>query len=450
MTSWQSMLGCAQADVTLERIAALVAETGTEPVTVDFKEKAGPRVAECVAAMANTYGGLIFVGISDTDREIVGVKVETAAHVADMLTTKLSPSDWLPEMFEVALGPEQPGRYVLVIRVRYETAPRPVFVQRTIGSGDDKTTIFYAPVRRPGGTRQATRDELASLFGEQPDAAAELLGWDINAPQIPSGNDAARDQSVDFVLKTGLFIPPGPSAPGRPLSDRVIKQLCAAFDDSPLQYALFGLTGLGRSGVFKFDRQGRPNTSTTATLHWRIAEDPPPFAVVVRIEAPDQYGHSHIQTLQFTVEITSRLSAWMHSDHSPVIPRVPGAAKRLDVREWRGLLDSIIATMTGDPVVNALADLADVDPIVVPLPRTLHIVSQREMASFLPPLAAIPDADGSRGAHLRADPALSLGDPEGRDEQVKRWLCQISADAGLRGMDELVDTLAPFGERQSA
>ena len=38
MTTWQSLLYCAAADVTLERIRNLVAVTGTEPLTVEFKE----------------------------------------------------------------------------------------------------------------------------------------------------------------------------------------------------------------------------------------------------------------------------------------------------------------------------------------------------------------------------------------------------------------------------
>ena len=75
--------------MTVERIASLAATTGTEPLTVDFKEKAGPRLAECVASMANAYGGLVLVGITDSDRTIVGVKTETLAHVADMLATRL-------------------------------------------------------------------------------------------------------------------------------------------------------------------------------------------------------------------------------------------------------------------------------------------------------------------------------------------------------------------------
>jgi hypothetical protein len=45
MTTWQSLLYCAVADVTLERIKNLVAVTGTEPLTVDFKEASTPAVA---------------------------------------------------------------------------------------------------------------------------------------------------------------------------------------------------------------------------------------------------------------------------------------------------------------------------------------------------------------------------------------------------------------------
>ena len=45
MTTWQSLLYCAAADVTLERVRNLVAVTGTEPLTVEFKEASTPAVA---------------------------------------------------------------------------------------------------------------------------------------------------------------------------------------------------------------------------------------------------------------------------------------------------------------------------------------------------------------------------------------------------------------------
>ena len=428
----------------MERITSLAATTGTEPLMVDFKEKATPRLVDCVASMANTHGGLIFVGITDTDRKIVGVKTETMAHVADMLATRLDPADWLPEMFEVPLGEDQPDKHILVIRIRRESAPRPVLVQRTIGSGEDKINLFWIPVRIPGGTRQATRAEMAALFTEDlAPTAFEPSGWDFNAPQIPSVSGGSDDPQIDMILKTGLRVRPGLACPGRPLSERAISELATALDKSPLALILFTLTGLRDAGLNPTRRSGRPNTSGTATLVWQIADGQvPPVEMTIRVEAPGHYGHSHVQTLDISVEITSKLSAWR--DVQPVQWHQPGAPRRLELAEWAALLNAIMATLTDPRVVAAIADLANVDPIQVPPPRILHAVSSREIADFLPSqLQPIPGATGSLGAHIQADPALSLADPEDRAQQVTRWLCQIAADAGLTGMEGLVTQLPP-------
>jgi len=173
-------------------------------------------------------------------------------------------------------------------------------------------------------------------------------------------------------------------------------------------------------GLNQTRRQGRPNTSGTATLRWSIASgDILPFEVMIRIVTPGQYGHAHIQAVTMTVEITSRLSEWMmDSGNCPQPPR-PIGFRRLEVSERAALLDAILATLTSGPVVAAVADLADADPITVPPPRILHIVrGGQEIAQFLPPLPAIHGAGGSHGAHLQADPALSLAEPEDRSRQV--------------------------------
>ena len=61
------------------------------------------------------------------------------------------------------------------------------------------------------------------------------------------------------------------------------------------------------------------------------------------------------------------------------------------------------------------------------------------MPQLLPAeLTPIPDTGTSYGAHMLADPALDLNDGSERAEQVDLWLCQIAADAGLRGMEDLI------------
>ena len=81
----------------------------------------------------------------------------------------------------------QPGRRILVIRIRPELAQRPVMVQRPVGSGDDKAAIFYIPVRIPGGTRQATRAEMAALFAKQPGSRSATSEGAIRGRPAMSG-----------------------------------------------------------------------------------------------------------------------------------------------------------------------------------------------------------------------------------------------------------------------
>ena len=42
---------------------------------------------------------------------------------------------------------------------------------------------------------------------------------------------------------------------------------------------------------------------------------------------------------------------------------------------------------------------------------------------------------------MLADPALDLSTPADRAEQADRWLSQIGSDAGLLGMENLIDQM---------
>jgi hypothetical protein len=438
MTTWQSLLYCAAADVTLERVRNLVAVTGTEPLTVDFKEGGStPAVAECAAAMANLHGGLILVGVTDQDRRIVGVPREAMAHVADVLATHLESPDWQPEMIEVPLD-DNPGRYVLVLRINRDAAPRPVFVQLTARFSKEKRSIFYAPIRMPGSTRQATRDELSALFAEQRLAQPTAAGWDLRAPDIPLATDGTPDFTVDFALRSGLIVAAGPAAWGRPISDRAVGDLATALNRSALTEELFALTRFAGAGVESFHPEGSANRSNTRTLVWRLEpREPVAFEITARIEVPGHYGHSHVEALQLTLTLVSRLTARLNAGRADALPR-----RRLEAAEWAALLDAVAATLTSPGVVGPVADLAGAEPITVRQPRVHHVVSGPPLPDLLPAgLFVIRDGGVSHGAHMLADPALDLSEPAERGEQADRWLIQMAADAGLLGMEHLVSEM---------
>ena len=84
-----------------------------------------------------------------------------------------------------------------------------------------------------------------------------------------------------------------------------------------------------RPGLHNTQRRGRPNTSGTATLVWQITSgEITPFQITLRVVAPDQYGHSHIQTLNVSIEVISRLTSWLRSPDSPQ-PPPPGRSGAL-------------------------------------------------------------------------------------------------------------------------
>jgi len=108
-----------------------------------------------------------------------------------------------------------------------------------------------------------------------------------------------------------------------------------------------------------------------------------------------------------------------------------------------GLIDAMLATLTGKEVTAALASLAGTDILAIPQPRIMHIVTERPIPDVLETtgLRAIPDAGDSTGAHLLADPALDLADDQDRSEQVRRWLIQTALDADLTGMEQVLQRL---------
>jgi hypothetical protein len=71
------------------------------------------------------------------------------------------------------------------------------------------------------------------------------------------------------------------------------------------------------------------------------------------------------------------------------------------------------ATLTDQNVLSALADLAGIDPLVVPRPANLDLVTDPSVTDLLDLAGLIQaeDAGTSHGANLLANPALDVRDP---------------------------------------
>lgn len=435
VTSTQSLLYAHQSDITIERIQALVQQVGPESPTVEYKMQMTNTIAKGIAALANTYGGLLLVGVSD-DRRVTGVKEKTIERVAEHCAAKIEPP-WVPEIIPVPLGDDS-DKYVLVLRVVPGHHPRPLLVDG----------IAY--VRHQNTCHPADWQRLCDLFTEVSPAQHERA-WTIQSPNMPTGVDGTDDSAVDFVVRTGLNLAVAREAKWRPLSERTVTTLTDALNHSPLQSALRNLTFsyINTGGFSPFRRQGF-NRSRTIRLQWAGAPEgwpegrPQAVGATVRIEVPGGHG-DHATNMLVQIDVVVRHSVWTKVGHGSARdePKFELNRWRVTAQQLGDLIDAALDTLTSDDIVGAVADLAAIDTAAVPQPRVLYLRTGRAVTEVLETagLRLIPDAGTSRGADLLADPALDLADPGDRRSQVRMWLVQIALDAGLLGMEQLLEHL---------
>jgi hypothetical protein len=330
---------------------------------------------------------------------------------------------WEPEIIPVPLTAEAASLYVLVIRVDPARAPRPLLMSGA------------APIRLQGRNATADRTRLAQLFSESP-VPLRSAGRRLNPPDLPRAADGSP--AADFVIRAGVLVPVDDAATWRPLSERSVGLLADALNSSPLQPALLHwCTEMGISGCTPFRRSGF-NRARHARLAWRgaISSEPRhPAEAIAVAELPASYG-APATSLQFTLDVIIRASAYL----AAIKPAGGAPAFRLPAPDLYTTLDAMLASLTDRAVVTALAGLAGIDPVIVPLPANLDFVTGPAVSDLLYPgrLAQIPDAGPSHGANLLANPTLDLAEPDERRMQLDDWLQQIALDAGLSGMENLL------------
>ncbi|MFB4308394.1 helix-turn-helix domain-containing protein [Actinomadura sp. GTD37] len=418
--------------MTIEQIRRLVAAVGPEAPTVEYKAAMTQSIAKAVAALANTYGGLVLVGVTD-DRKIIGVKEKTIDQVSQHCHDNIEPP-WAPEIVPVPID-DASGRFVLLLRIVPGIVPRPLL----IGGA--------APMRNHSTTYNANWQQLAALFAED-DAVRSNDPWTIRGPDLPRRHNNQQDYFADLILRTGLDIPIDPRASWRPLREDDVDELIHALNKSPIDSFLLGLSTVPDGTVQRFHRKGH-NQSRIIRLQWqgfpRGWRNTKSGAVeaLVSAEVPGGYGRNATR-LQVHLDVVTRLAHLAEIREGDWIPaggqQPPQLDQRMEVTTLGDLMDAMIAGFVAQPVVDALADLAQIDSLAVPQPRVLHLRTVNSIAETLDTssLTAIPDASESGGAHLLADPALDLADADDRHQQVHAWLVQTALDAGLLGMEALL------------
>ncbi|MEV2241291.1 ATP-binding protein [Micromonospora sp. NPDC049891] len=421
-------------EITIDRIRALVRQVGPESPVVEYKEQFTQTIAKGVAAMANTYGGLMLIGVTDK-RDVKGVKEKAIESIVEHCNSKIEPP-YVPEIVPVPLG-QSSELYVLVLRVVPGTYTRPLLVDGV------------AWVRHQNTSHPADWARLRDLFAENAAGQYQNDAWNVTAPQMPSKAAGGLDESVDFVLRSGLTVAMAPDATWRPLAESAVTAYITALQNSLLARELADLvtSEAASASISRFQHKGF-NRSRTVRLEWSGApsgwtnHQNPAVEACARLEVPGAYGQPGTH-LRVEIDLGVRFSAATDG------LRQATCTWRVPIHQLRLLIDAMIATLSSKEVIEPVAGLAGVDPIAVPQPRALHMGTARPITEVLDigGLRLIPDAGMSRGAHLLANPALDLATVDDRSAQVKDWLVQIALDAGLLGMQQVLEGSADARSR---
>lgn len=163
--------------ITHAALDAFLQERLPESLNLDYKRELGDRVFETIAAMANTYGGIVLIGVDEDPQDPtrpqlppLGVGRDERERLVNQSYTRFRPP-FAPDVVPVPLPG---GNEVLVVRVDPSRAERPIVLTR----GDDHK-IF---VRLEARNAPADRYRMAALFAEPPGTQAATVGvgdWNL-------------------------------------------------------------------------------------------------------------------------------------------------------------------------------------------------------------------------------------------------------------------------------
>ncbi|WP_407842114.1 helix-turn-helix domain-containing protein (plasmid) [Streptomyces sp. DSM 116496] len=142
-----------------------------ESFTIDYKRNTDS-VADTVAAMANTYGGIVLIGVDNDPKDqnlpgpLSGVKPSDKDRLVNKMVTVFDPPGWCPDVIPVTID----EKTLLVVRIDPDTVPRPLLYSGA------------ARVRMDGRNGAADRRLLQLLFQQGADESAVMPGIDPRCP----------------------------------------------------------------------------------------------------------------------------------------------------------------------------------------------------------------------------------------------------------------------------
>ncbi|MHB1595847.1 MAG: AlbA family DNA-binding domain-containing protein [Streptosporangiaceae bacterium] len=189
----------------LDRLRQIVAENELERGRVEYKRELGNghSTLEAVSALANTFGGVVLIGVDEQqpsgDSRLTGVAARERDRLVSFCWDQLTPP-YSPEIVPVPLGRDD--LYVHVVVVDPDRARRPVMLNR-----GNKVLV-----RLEGGNQAPDWYRLRELFAEPSGGAGEP---GLRPPDTSPHRRPGETVDADLGVRGRLMLPGPRGAAGR-------------------------------------------------------------------------------------------------------------------------------------------------------------------------------------------------------------------------------------------
>lgn len=240
-------------EISWEAVEQFLSLREEEREWLEYKREVSDEAVKAIAAMANTNGGLILIGVEESREgrgstgrpgQVVGVPPEARMRLEHQCRDLLDPP-FIPEirMVEVPAGAlgeghePEPGspRYLLVVRVDPERAPSRPVIFRTGQAGK-------VLIRRGASSVEADPRTLRNLFAAPPHPAFPIeagtsIMWTSDALRHAIAPFISRRQPSTWIaFRLGYEERRRMGSSGRPWSSSERMELLYWANDSPLAY----------------------------------------------------------------------------------------------------------------------------------------------------------------------------------------------------------------------
>lgn len=408
--------------ITRESLLAFLAEQIPESINLEYKAALTPRIVDSVAAMSNTHGGLILIGVGEhggvPDVDPAGVELSDQSAIVNRCWTSLDPP-FAPEVIPVLVD-ESAERYVLVIRVDRTRIDRPVL-------HDGR-----AKIRLHGRNATAGRQQLAALFAESASETGGRYLGSSGSYGSRNGHPLLTQEEEGLGVRVALSARTT-AAGAQVLGTAVHESLESALYESPFESWLRSSTDVfhGRRGDIETWRRSGFNTSSVVTFERepaKLIDEHYFLKAQCVLDAPHGPARGGLVTLLLGV-------AFQPTEQ---------VVQTLGLEELYELTHILFATAVDVVGASVFPDVVGTGLWQSDGPH-LHLDpgSSRTLADYIH-FSGVRRPSSSRdltAAALEVEYGENIRDVERRDIIIKAWLVKLLLDSGYSGPEQRVEAL---------